>query len=135
MRRVRQLPARLDGTDAGADREAVAPAVRSVHAADAAEAAPATADRVRMADQARRRRHRSLDEADPPAAGDPPRHRARPALDLGRARPDAQGRRVPTRLRPASPRRLSRGGPRHAPRARAAPYRAAPAWTASRGIR
>src|SRR6266511_5534999 len=61
------------------------------------------------------------------AAGDPPRHRSRPAHNLG------QGRRVPTRLRPASPRRLGAGGPRHAPRARAAPYRAATAWTASRG--
>ena len=74
LRRVRQLSARPDRKDVGADRQTPARVVRALHAADAAAAGPATPARLRVADQARGRRHRSLDEADPARRRDPPRH-------------------------------------------------------------
>ena len=103
LRRVRQLPARPDRQDAGADRQAPAGAVRAVHAADAPAAAPAAPARVRLADEARRRRHRPLDQAGPPAARDPPRHGAGAPRDRGRPRPHARRRRVPAAASTAPP--------------------------------
>ena len=58
LRRVRQLPARPDRQDTGAGRQAPTGVVRAVYAADALAAAAAAPARVRMADHARRRRHR-----------------------------------------------------------------------------
>ena len=84
LRRVRQLPARADRQDAGAGRQAAAGAVRAVHAADAAAAGAAAADRVRVADQARRRRHRALAAAGPDASR---RSAATPCGCCGRSRP------------------------------------------------
>jgi pimeloyl-ACP methyl ester carboxylesterase len=46
--------------------------LRPVHAADASASGPATPDRVRMADQARRCCDRPVDEAGHEAARDPP---------------------------------------------------------------
>ena len=65
LRRVRELPAGPDRQDAGADRQALADDVRAVHAADAPAAAQAAPPRLRLADHARRRRHRPLDQAGP----------------------------------------------------------------------
>ena len=80
--------------------------VRAVHAADAASGAPAAPARVRVADPARRRRHRPMDEAGPDAAGDPPRRRANAASSSGRHPPPARGGRTPAGLRPPRPRGL-----------------------------
>jgi pimeloyl-ACP methyl ester carboxylesterase len=49
-------------------------AVRRIHAADAPAPAEAPSDRVRMADDARRRRHGALAGGDPGVAGGPQRH-------------------------------------------------------------
>ena len=54
--------------------------VRAVHAADARSGSyPAAPDRVRLADPARRRCHRPVDEAGPDATRDPPRRRTHAA--------------------------------------------------------
>ena len=73
-----------DREDAGADREAPTRDVRSLHAADAPAASPAAPDRVRVADQARGRRHSPMDETGVAAARDPPRHRPSPACSCSR---------------------------------------------------
>ena len=75
------FPPGPDRQDAGADRQTPARDVRAVHAADAAAAGPAAPARVRLADQARGRRHRPLDEAGP---GRSPRSAATPSGCCGR---------------------------------------------------
>ena len=98
LRRVRQLPARSH-RHAGADRQAPARAVWPVHAPHALAAGATAADRVRVADQARRRRHPPMDPTGPPPARDPPRHRTSPARGCGRER-HARGGREPRGLPP-----------------------------------
>jgi alpha/beta hydrolase fold len=99
LRRVRQLPARSHRQNAGADRQDPDRAVWPVHAPHALAAGATAADRVRVADQARRRRHPPMDPTGPPPARDPPRHRPSPARGCGRER-HARGGREPRGLPP-----------------------------------
>ena len=87
VRGVRQLPGPRHGEDACADRQTAPCAFRPVHATDAVAAGPTTPDRLRLADQARRRHHRSLDEARPAAARDSPGRGPDAARHRGTAEP------------------------------------------------
>lgn len=121
LRRIRQLPPGSHRQDAGADREAPARDVRPVHAADAPAATAPAPDRVRVADQARRRRHRPMDPTGPAPARDPPRHHPGPARRCGtQARPTRRDRVLAHLRRPRS-RRLGQRGPGHAARPRPPP--------------
>jgi pimeloyl-ACP methyl ester carboxylesterase len=81
------FPPGADRQGAHARRQAPAGDVRVVHAANAAPRGPAASGRVRLADHARRRGHRPVDEAGPDPARDPPRRRANAAGGSGRLPP------------------------------------------------
>src|SRR5262249_29388997 len=100
--------------------------------ADAPAAPAAAPDSVRVADEARGRCHRPMEETGPAAARDPPRHDPSPARGCGRKTPHARRRRVPARLRPPRPGRLGERRPRHAARPWSSPRPPPPAGTAGR---
>ena len=92
------FPPGLTGRTLVLTRQAPAVAVRPVHAADAAAAAAAAPDRVRLADQARRRGHRALDEAGPDRQAEIRRDTVRVLRAIaGRPPPAARRRRSASR--------------------------------------
>ena len=116
-------PARRSTTSRRADRQgtrtrrqALAPDVRAVHAADAAPDAPAAPDRVRVADAAGGLRHRPVGEACHEPTWDPPRRCASPSGSSRRPGPHAGSSPTPAELHPSRPRRL--GKPRSGDAAR-----------------